>query len=48
MTKLDVPVVLLLGHLVSTTPSGIAAAWLDQLTVPSQTLCWFETAAACR
>lgn len=42
LTKLDVPVVLLLGRLDSTTPSSIAAAWLDRLTAPSKTLCWFE------
>ena len=42
LTKLNVPVVLLLGRLDSTTPSSIAADWLDRLTAPSRTLCWFE------
>ena len=42
LTKLDVPVVLLLGRLDSLTPSNIAAAWLDRLTAPSKTLCWFD------
>lgn len=42
LNKLDVPVVLLLGRLDSTTPSQIAAVWLERLEAPSRTLCWFE------
>lgn len=42
LRKLDVPVVLLLGRLDSTTPSPIAADWLKRLSAPSKTLCWFE------
>ncbi len=40
--KLDVPVAFLLGRLDSTTPSSIAATWLDRLAAPRRTICWFE------
>ena len=42
LTHLEVPVVLLLGRLDITTPSSIAADWLDRLKAPRRTLCWFE------
>ncbi|UYY57079.1 alpha/beta fold hydrolase [Sphingomonas sp. S2-65] len=40
--RLHVPVVLLLGRRDTTTPSGIAAAWLQQVSAPRRQLCWFE------
>ena len=40
--KLDVPVAFLLGRRDKTTPSEIAAGWLDRVTAPTRTLCWFE------
>ncbi|MET0281416.1 MAG: alpha/beta hydrolase [Steroidobacteraceae bacterium] len=40
--RLDVPVVLLLGRLDSTTPSSIAAQWLGRLEAPLKGVCWFE------
>jgi proline iminopeptidase len=42
LTKLNVPVVMFLGRYDSTTPSSIAAAWMNRLQAPSRTLCWFE------
>jgi pimeloyl-ACP methyl ester carboxylesterase len=38
----DVPVVLFLGRHDSTTPSSIAARWLNQVKAPSKLACWFE------
>lgn len=40
--RLTVPVVLLLGRHDTTTPSGIAAAWLEHVSAPRRRLCWFE------
>lgn len=40
--RADVPIVLLLGRLDSTTPSPIAATWFGRLQAPAKMLCWFE------
>lgn len=45
VTRLDVPVVLLLGRHDTTTPSTIAARWLDRLHAPRKRLVWFENSA---
>jgi pimeloyl-ACP methyl ester carboxylesterase len=42
LNTMSVPVVLFLGRYDSTTPSPIAAAWINRLQAPSRTLCWFE------
>jgi pimeloyl-ACP methyl ester carboxylesterase len=42
LRRVDVPVVLFLGRHDSTTPSSIAARWLDQVKAPSKLACWFE------
>ncbi|WP_245653486.1 alpha/beta fold hydrolase [Sphingomonas pituitosa] len=42
LTRLEVPMVLLLGRYDSTTPSSIAADWLKRLHAPAKMLCWFE------
>ncbi|PHY20511.1 alpha/beta hydrolase [Caulobacter sp. BP25] len=41
--KAEAPVIFLLGRRDSTTPSTIAAAWLDRLSAPTKTVCWFES-----
>lgn len=43
--KLEIPVVFLLGRHDYTTPSPIAAAWLDTLEAPSKSLVWLEHSA---
>jgi proline iminopeptidase len=43
--ELDVPVVLFLGRHDYTTPSQIAAAWLEQLSAPKKRAVWFENSA---
>ena len=45
VTRLDVPVVLLLGRHDSTTPSSIAARWFARLQAPKKKLVWFENSA---
>jgi pimeloyl-ACP methyl ester carboxylesterase len=42
---LDVPIFLFLGRHDTTTPSGIAADWLQRLTAPQKTLVWFDNSA---
>jgi len=39
---LDVPVIFLLGRLDNTTPSALAARWLERLSAPAKAACWFE------
>ncbi len=39
---LDVPVILLLGRHDTTTPSVLARDWLERLTAPHRSYCWFE------
>lgn len=41
--KAETPVIFLLGRRDSTTPSTIAAAWLDRLSAPAKAVCWFES-----
>lgn len=43
--KMDVPVYFFLGRHDWTTPSGIAAAWLDRLQAPAKGATWFENSA---
>ncbi|WCT75165.1 alpha/beta hydrolase [Sphingomonas naphthae] len=45
LTKLDVPVFLFLGRQDYTTPSGIAAAWLNRVKAPRKGAIWFEHSA---
>lgn len=39
---LDVPVFMLLGRHDTTTPSEVAADWLQRLTAPQKTVVWFD------
>ncbi len=43
--RLDVPVVMFLGRHDNTTPSSIAAAWMQQLQAPKKTVVWFENSS---
>lgn len=45
ITRLEVPVILILGRHDQTTPAGIAAAWLARLAAPSKALVWLEHSA---
>ncbi|CAM3243604.1 Proline iminopeptidase [Sphingomonas antarctica] len=45
LTRLDVPVVLLLGRHDTTTASTIAARWFAGLKAPKKRLVWFENSA---
>ncbi|HEY0661953.1 MAG TPA: alpha/beta fold hydrolase [Lysobacter sp.] len=45
LRKLDVPVVLFLGRHDYTTPSPVAAAWMERLEAPSKRAIWFEHSA---
>lgn len=45
LTKLDVPVVLLLGRHDYTVPVPIAASWFTRLRAPQKKLIWFENSA---
>lgn len=42
LTRLEIPVILLLGRKDSTTPSDLAAGWLDGLQAPAKAVIWFE------
>jgi pimeloyl-ACP methyl ester carboxylesterase len=42
---LDVPVFLFLGRHDTTTPSEIAADWLQRLTAPQKSVVWFENSS---
>jgi pimeloyl-ACP methyl ester carboxylesterase len=45
LNKLDVPIILFLGRHDYTTPSPIAAAWLERLKAPKKVGVWFENSA---
>ena len=45
LNKLDIPVMLFLARHHYTTPSSIAATWMERLTAPSKTIVWFENSA---
>ncbi len=45
LKRLKVPTLMLLGRQDSTTPSPIAAAWLDRLKAPKKATLWFEHSA---
>ena len=45
VTKVDVPVVFLLGRHDTTVPAEIAARWFDRVRAPSKSLVWFENSA---
>lgn len=45
VSRLNVPVVLLLGRHDTTTPSVIAARWYERLQAPKKRLVWFENSA---
>ena len=45
LTRLEVPVVMMLGRHDYATPSPIAAAWMDRLGAPRKTTLWFEHSA---
>jgi proline iminopeptidase len=45
LRKLEVPVVLFLGRHDYTTPSPIAAAWLERVEAPGKKAIWFEHSA---
>ena len=45
LNKLDIPVMLFLARHDYTTPSSIAATWMERLTAPSKTIVWFENSA---
>ena len=40
--QVDVPVMLMMGRLDNTTPSPIAARWIDAARAPVRLACWFE------
>ena len=43
--SLNVPIFLFLGRHDTTTPSAIAAAWLERLKAPSKAVVWFDNSA---
>ena len=45
LTRLDVPVFLFLGRQDWTTPSTLAARWLDRLKAPKKAAIWFDHSA---
>lgn len=45
VTRLEVPVIFLLGRHDTTTPSGIAERWLSAVSAPAKKLVWFEDSA---
>ena len=45
VNKLDVPVIMFLGRHDYTTPSSIAAEWMQQLKAPKKVAVWFENSA---
>lgn len=45
ITRLEVPVILILGRHDYTVPASIAAEWLDRLEAPSKELVWLEHSA---
>lgn len=42
LRRLDVPTIMLLGRHDITTPSEIAARWMERLSAPSKRVVWFE------
>ena len=45
LNKLEVPIILFIGRHDYTTPSPIAAAWLERLKAPKKVEVWFENSA---
>lgn len=45
VNKLDVPVIMFLGRHDYTTPSSIAAGWMQRLEAPQKVSVWFENSA---
>jgi proline iminopeptidase len=45
LNKLDIPVILFLDRHDYTTPSSIAAAWMERLKAPKKVAVWFENSA---